>query len=304
MAMDKHPVPAEGECKVDKFQSREIRKIHHGGEWWFSVKDVVESLIDAVDGTSYVRTIRSRDPGLNSGWDQIVRTFPFQSGSGVQQTNFINIEGLFRLLQSVPSKKVEPFKKWLARVGFERLQEIENPELAVQRAIAIYRAKGYEDQWIEARIQNKVSREALTAEWQSRGVQGTDFGILTDAMSVETFGINTSQHKKVKGLKGQSLRDNMTPIELTLTTLGEQAAKEITKANDSRGLRSNLSSAKEGGRIAGTARRNIEEATGSKVVSSTNYLTEQQRINNAKAVQKVDAMLAELLQLPPKSAGN
>lgn len=287
MTQEEFLLPSEGESKVDLFRNKEIRKTLHEGEWWFSVKDVLEALTETTDGTRYASDLRKKDPGLNSRYSEITRTLPFSSGAGgVQNTTFINIEGIFRLIQSVPSTKAEPFKKWLAKVGFERLQEVQNPELAIKRAITLYRAKGYDDGWIDARIRNKVSREALTAEWNRRGVDGTYYGLLTDAISIKTFGIRTADHKTFKNLtQNQSLRDNMTPIELTLTTLGEQAATEITKATDARGYKENLNAAEEGGSIAGDARKKIEAATKQKVVSSTNYLTVRQRENNAKDLQ-------------------
>lgn len=248
-------IPLEGESKIDLFQKREIRKVLHEGEWWFSVKDVLEALTDTTDGNRYSRDLRNKDDGLREGWAEITRTLPFISPSrgGTQDTTFIDIEGLFRLMQSVPSAKAEPFKKWLARVGFERLQEIQNPELAIQRAITLYRAKGYDDEWIDARIRNKASRELLTAEWKNRGM--TDFiALLTDAISVATFGITTSEHKNIKGLAKQGLRDNMTPIELTLTTLGEQATTEIVRNTNPTSFQQHKNAAARGGSIAGTAR--------------------------------------------------
>src|SRR5258708_6675632 len=150
-------------------------------------------------------------------------------------------------MQSVPSGKAEEFKKWLAKVGFERIKEIQNPELAIKRAMTLYRAKGYKDDWIEARIQNKISREKLEAEWDHRGIEvGVQYAILTDAISVETFGITTKEHKTIKGLgKAHGLRDNMTPIELTLTTLGEQATTEIAKTQNVQGMVENLEAAKK-----------------------------------------------------------
>ena len=198
-------------------------------------------------------------------------------------------------MQSVPSTKAEPFKKWLAKVGFERLEELENPELAIKRAITIYRAKGYGDDWIDARIRNKASQELLTAEWHERGM--TDYiGLLTDAISLGTFGLRTAEHKAFKGLKSQNLRDNMTPIELTLTTLGEQATREITKSTNPQSVQQHMAVADRGGRIAGTARRSIENATGQRVVSSTNYLTPRQRENNAQSnPRNLGEMLAKLL---------
>jgi len=275
-------LPCEGESKIDLFQRREVRKTLHEGEWWFSVKDVLEALTDTSDGTRYAGDLRKKDPGLNSTYSEITRTLPFETTTrGTQNLVFINIEGVFRLMQSVPSAKAEPFKKWLAKVGFERLQENENPELIVKRAIATYRAKGYDDEWIDARIRNKASRDLLTEEWSRRGM--ADYiALLTDAVSLGAFDITTGQHKTIKGLKSQALRDNMTPLELTLTTLGEQATREITKTTNPETFPEHKTAAYRGGRIAGAARQNIERATGQKVVSPKNYLTEAQRLNNAR----------------------
>jgi prophage antirepressor-like protein len=299
MPTDKLPFPREGESKIDVFQRSEIRKVMHEGEWWFSVKDILEALTGTTEGNRYSRDLRTKDEGLRATWAEITRILPFDTASrGVQNTTFINIEGTFRMMQSVPSAKAEPFKKWLAKVGFERLQEIQNPELALKRAITLYRAKGYDDEWIDARIRNKASREILTAEWDRRGMTPY-IGLLTDAMSVETFGINTKTHKEIKGIKGQSLRDNMTPIELTLCTLGEQATTEIIKVVNPMTYQTNRNCAVEGGHIAGQARRQIERATGNKVVSSQNYLTEKQRQNNAKnRLPGLNELLDRLLNVP------
>lgn len=294
MTQDMLPIPNEGEGKIELFKKREVRKLMHNGEWWFSVKDVLEALTNSTDGNRYSRDIRERDPGLKANWDEITQTLPFQTGGGTQKTTFIDIEGMFRLIQSIPSEKVEPFKKWLAKVGFERLQEIENPELAVKRAITLYRAKGYDDEWIDARIRNKASHEQLTAEWDKRGMT-KNIGLLTDAISVGTFGVSTREHKAIKKLKGQSLRDNMTPIELTLTTLGEQATAQITKTNNPVTAAQHMQVASQGGRIAGNARKNLEHATGQKVLSPTNYLTERQRKNNQKELPDYGSILDRLL---------
>jgi hypothetical protein len=278
----KIPSPSEGESKIDLFQRHEVRKVMSDGEWWFAVKDVLEVLTDTKDGTRYASDLRKKDVGLNAMYSEITRTLGFETKTrGKQATTFINIEGIFRLMQSVPSIKAEPFKKWLARVGFERLQEIQNPELAIKRAVALYRAKGYDDSWIEARISNKASREMLTAEWHRRGM--TQYmGLLTDAISIETFGIGVSVHKSIKNLKTQNLRDNMTPIELTLTTLGEQTTTGIIKTTNASSFQQHKNASIRGGRIAGNARKEIEEATGQKVVSSENYLTPIQIHNNAR----------------------
>ncbi len=292
-------LPTEGESKIDLFQKKEIRKVLHDGEWWICVKDAVEAVTGTSDGTRYVADLRRKDEGLDQRYSEITRTLPFKSAGGTQKTTFINIEGVFRLMQSVPSAKAEPFKKWLAKVGFERLEEAQNPELAIKRAIALYRAKGYDDEWIDARIRNKASRELLEAEWSSRGVIEY-IAFLTDAISLGTFGIRTAEHKRIKGLKSQPLRDNMTPIELTLTTLGEQATREITKSTNPTGVQQHMNVASQGGRIAGNARVNIERATGKPVVSNTNYLTPKQRENNAKTNPKnLNEVLDKLLNPAP-----
>lgn len=295
-------IPKEGESKTDLFHKKEIRKVMHNGEWWFSVKDILEGLTDTKDGTRYASDLRRKDSGLNERYSEITRTLPFASSGGLQQTTFINIEGIFRLMQSVPNGNAEPFKRWLAKVGFERLQEINNPELAIKRAVTLYRAKGYDDEWIDARIRNKASRELLTSEWQKRGVSDY-FGLLTDAISIKTFNISIQEHKRIKGLKGQNLRDNMTPLELTLTTLGEQATREITKSTNAKGLQANMNAAKQGGSIAGSARHRIEQATGQKVVSSRNYLTAIQRANNAQSssLPNLDDTLKRLLRIKSES---
>jgi DNA-damage-inducible protein D len=298
------PLPCEGESKIDLFQRQQVRKTFHDGEWWFSVKDVFETLTGTSDGTRYAADLRRKDPGLDARYSEITRTLPFKSPGGIQKTTFTNIEGVFRLMQSVPSTKAEPFKKWLAKVGFERLQEAENPELAVKRAITLYRAKGYDDDWIEARIRNKASREMLCDEWQDRGMTKY-IALLTDAISIGTFGIRTAKHKELKSLtKSQSLRDNMTPIELTLTTLGEQATREITKSTNPSSLKQHMSVADQGGRIAGSARRSIESATSQSVVSTDNYLTPRQRENNAqKNPHNLNELLQKLLN-PPSASDN
>lgn len=296
MIQNELPLPSEGESKVDLFRKKEVRKTLHDNEWWFSVKDVVEALVDTPNGTHYIRTVRSRDPGLQEWWAQNVLGLPFISKRGVfQNTLFVNIEGIFRLIQSIPSPKVEPFKKWIAKTAFERLQEIQNPELAVKRAIALYQAKGYDNGWIDARIRNTVSRKELTDEWKARGIEGVDYAILTDAIAIQTFGVSTKEHQELKGLKSQSLRDNMTPIELTLTTLGEQTTTQIARVKNAQGRKQNLEAALRGGQVAGTARKDIEAATGVPVVSTENFLTAKQRANNSKGMPNFDEIITRLL---------
>jgi len=289
-----------GESKIDIFKKKEVRKIFNEGEWWFSVKDVLEVLVETPDGSRYSRDLRDRDDSLKARWAEITRTIPFKAGMTTQNTTFINIEGIFRLMQSVPSGKAEDFKKWLAKVGFERIQEIQNPEIAVKRAMTFYKAKGYGDDWIEARIQNKISREKLENEWNKRGIEvGFQYAILTDAISIETFGITTKAHKEYKSLgKLQGLRDNMTPIELTLTTLGEQATTEIAKTRNAKGMIENLDAAKRGGSIAKVARLQLEDATKKSVVSRENYLTDRQK-NNQQLPSEFDKTIKGLLNQGP-----
>lgn len=292
----KLPFAQDGESKIDLFKDKQVRKVFDHGEWWFSVKDILEALTDTSDGTRYAADLRRKDEGLNKGYSEITRTLKYGSNGGAQETTFIKIEGIFRLMQSVPSGKAEAFKKWLAKVGFERIQEIENPELAITRAMALYAAKGYPAEWIEARIQNKISREQLVSEWEKRGIVTEQYAILTDAISVETFNVHIKEHKEIKSLgKNHNLRDNMTPIELTLTTLGEQATKEIAKTRNAKGFLANLNAAKSGGHIAGTARIQIEQETKKPVISKENYLTERQR-QNVSLPESFDKIVKKIVE--------
>jgi len=184
---------------------------------------------------------------------------------------------MLRIIQSIPSPKAEPFKRWLAEVGAERLEEIENPELAAERLRQIYRAKGYSDDWIERRLQSIVTRNELTDEWQNRDVkEGREVAILTAEIARATFGMTPGEHKKLKQLKRENLRDHMTGLELAFTILGEAAATEITRQEDAQGFAENQIAARKGGRIAGNARRELEAETGKPVVSATNYLDKPQ----------------------------
>ena len=228
-------LPFEGESKIDLFQKKEVRKVLYEGEWYFVIEDVVRVLTDSTNPKDYLNKLRRRDGELNKGYGQFVHPLYITTTGGRQLINCINIQNTLRLIQSIPSRKAEPFKRWLAKVGFERLQEIQNPDIAIKRATFLYKTKGYDDEWIEARIRNKTSRDVLTSQWD-RGGMSRYIGLLTDAISVETFGIKTARHKQIKGLKSQNLRDNMTPIELTLTTLGEQATTEIIKSSNPNSL--------------------------------------------------------------------
>lgn len=269
--------------KLALFQKKEIRRQLHGGEWWFVINDVVEALTDSADPAQYLRRMRQRDEEIaklfsepvEKGAVQIVPplALSFDTPGGKQKFLCWNTEGLFRLIQSIPSKKAEPFKRWLARVGYERIQEIENPELAQKRMKALYRAKGYDDQWIERRVRGIAIRQELTDEWDKRGASSQqDYAILTAEISKATFGVTPSQYKKLKGLKRENLRDHMDDLELLFTQLGEAATTEIARTDDVHGMPENIDAARRGGTIAGGARQQLEQETGRGVVKPANHL--------------------------------
>lgn len=259
------------------FQGRQVRKVLHNDEWFFSVQDVVAVLADSVDPRQYIKKLRARDPALDSKWGTICTPLPLVAPDGkLRPSHCANTQGLFRIIQSIPSPKAEPFKAWLAQVGAERVQEIENPELASQRAREIYKAKGYPDDWIEKRMRSIAIREELTDEWKGRGVEEQkDFAILTAEISRATFGVTPSQHKAIKGLERQNLRDHMNDLELIFSMLGEAATTEITRAKDARGFTESKSAATEGGSVAGRARKELEQKSGRKVVTAENFLPEK-----------------------------
>ena len=259
--------------KIAIFKGQKVRKTIHNNEWWFVVEDAVLALIDSSDPKQYVSRMKQRDSELNKGWVQIVHTLSVKTEGGTQRMNCANTEGIFRIIQSIPSPKAEPFKRWLARVGYERVQEIEDPELATKRTRALYKAKGYSDDWIEKRMRGIAIREELTDEWQKRGAKlQKDYEILTAEISKATFGITPSQYKKLKGLKRENLRDHMGDFELIFTMLGERATTEIHRTEDSQGIPKLKKDAKEGGDIAGVAQRKLEKRLGRSVVSNKNFL--------------------------------
>jgi len=266
--------------KIVVFESREIRRTLHNDEWWFVVVDVVSALTDSADPTQYVNRMRQRDLELSKGWVQIVHTLSIDTAGGKQKLNCANTAGIFRIIQSIPSPKAEPFKLWLAKVGYERIQEIENPELATQRTRSLYKAKGYSEDWIEKRLRGIAIRDELTDQWQKRGVnKQREYEILTAEISKATFGMTPSLYKKYKGLKRENLRDHMTDLELIFSMLGEASIKEITFNKNAKGFIENKKAAIEGGNIAGNARRELEHKSGKKVISRENYkqVTQKQK---------------------------
>jgi len=259
------------------FQGKQIRRIWHNDEWYFVLEDIVSVLTDSKDTKQYIQRMKQRDEPLAEGWVQIVHTLAVDTAGGKQKMNCVNTKGAFRIIQSIPSPKAEPFKRWLAKVGYERIQEIENPELAQERAKEYYELKGYPKNWIDKRIRGIAIRQDLTDEWKHRGIEeGKDYAILTNEISKATFGVPIKKHKEIKGIdpkfKNQNLRDNMTDLELIFNMLGEASTTEITRTRDAQGFVENLGAARKGGEIAGGARQKLEQETGKSVVSSDNYL--------------------------------
>ena len=224
---------------------------------------MIAALSDSVDPQGYLKDMRRRDPELAKGWGQIATPLSIVTDGGPQRLNCANTEGLFRLIQSIPSPKAEPFKRWLAKVGYERIQEIEDPELATKRARALYVAKGYSADWIEKRIRSIAIRDELADEWKQRGVrEQREYAILTAEISKATFGLTPSEYTKLKGLKRQNLRDHMTDLELIFSMLGEASTTEIARNRDVQGLVENRRAAHSGGTVAGNARRDLESKSG------------------------------------------
>ena len=259
--------------RIDVFKGREIRRTLHNNEWWFVVTDVVSVLTDSVNPSDYIKKMRSRDKELGKGWGQIVTPLSIETSGGNQKLNCANTEGIFRIIQSIPSAKAEPFKRWLAKVGYERVQEIEDPELGTVRTRELYRAKGYSDDWIEKRMRGIAIRTELTDEWKNRDVgDSREYAILTAEISKATFGMTPAEYKEHKKLQRENLRDHMTDLELIFSMLGEAASTEITRTQDAQGFDENRVAAHKGGRIAGDARQKLELESGRKVVSDENYL--------------------------------
>lgn len=259
------------------FKGKKIRKIIHNDQWYFSIVDVVELLTESANPRRYWSDLKSKlieNEGFSQLYDKIVQLKLVANDGKMRATETANTETIFRVIQSIPSPKAEPLKKWLAKVGYERIQEIEDPELASKRMRAIYKAKGYPDDWIEKRMRGIAIRETLTKEWEQRGVQEQrEYAILTAEISEATFGLKPSEHKKLKSLKRENLRDHMTDLELIFTMLGEASTTEIAIQQDAQGFKENKTAAQAGGKIAGNARKELEAKSGKGVVSPSNFLT-------------------------------
>ena len=262
---------------IKLFESTQIRSVWLEDEkqWFFSVVDVVGALTGSAKPRDYWYRIKQREKISGIELSTICRQLKLPSPDGKErETDCADAEGLLRIIQSIPSPKAEPFKRWLAQVGYERLQEIENPELAAQRMRAIYQSKGYSPEWIEKRVRGIAIRDELTGEWQKRGVkEQREYAILTAEISKATFGMTPSEYRDLKelGQTNDNLRDHMSDLELIFTMLGEASTTEITRQHDAQGFGPNRSAARAGGKVAGNARRDLERKSGRKVATNQNY---------------------------------
>jgi prophage antirepressor-like protein len=272
----------EGEFQMVIFKGHEIRKVCHEDEWWFSVIDVVGAISQSSNPRRYWSDLKrdlTEKEGYNELYEDIVQ-LPLQGKDGkLYQTAAATVETLFRIIQSIRSPNAEPAKRWLAKVGYERIQETQNPELAIKRAILTYQLQGRSDDWIDKRVRSIVVRKELTSEWKKRGIEGREYGLLTSIISQNTFGgVDPNGHKRVKGLgKNHNLRDHFTDLELIFIMLGERSTQEVAKVRDAQGLSANKAAAQAGGSVAGRARVDLERQTSQRVVSPSNFLKGGQR---------------------------
>jgi len=264
--------------QIALFKGREIRKILHKNEWWFSILDVVAVLAETPSPKTYWSKMKDRDKEISQPfpfWEQL--KLVAEDGK-MRETDCADTEGIFRIIQSIPSPKAEPFKRWLARVGYERVQEIENPELATKRTRMLYKLKGYSEDWIEKRMRGIAIREELTDEWEKRGAkEKRDYEILTAEISKATFGVTPSQYKKLKGLKRENLRDHMDDFELIFNMLGERSTTEIHRNENSVGIKKLKNDAQRGGKVAGNARKELEKELGRSITTKNNFLPKYRR---------------------------
>ena len=279
------------ENKIVVFQDKKIRRIWHNDDWWFSVVDVVAVLTEQEEyqrARKYWNKLnqRLRDEGSEVVTNCHRLKFTAEDGK-LRETDCANVKSIFRIIQSIPSPKAEPFKQWLAQVGYERVQEIENPELAQKRMKAIYQAKGYSDEWIEKRARGIAVRQELTDEWKKRGVEeNKEYAILTNEISKAAFGKTVEEYKQFKGLKKENLRDHMDDLELIFTMLGEASTTKIARSKDAKGFSENKEAAVKGGKIAGDAREKLEIESGEAVLTKENYLDEPEKIKRLRLKNK------------------
>lgn len=258
------------ESIIKAFDGKNIRIVWNEKEekYYFSIVDVVQVLTDSSNPTDYIKKMKVRDKNLAQGWGQIVTPLAYQTLGGKQKINFADLEGIFRIIQSIPSKKAEPIKRWLAEVGAQRIDQMIDPEQAFQMAVEDYRRQGYSDRWITERMKSIQMRKELTDEWERSGIhEQKDFAILTNVLTKAWSGMTTGEYKRFKGLTKENLRDNMTNIELALNTLAEVATTEISKQRNPKGFSESRQAAQTGGKIAKDARDNLEKELGRSVVT-------------------------------------
>jgi DNA-damage-inducible protein D len=267
--------------KLVVFQDKNIRRIWHNNGWYFSAIDVVQVLTDSSNPRNYWSMLKKREleAGIELSTNCVQLKLEAPDGK-LRETDCANTKSLFRIIQSIPSKKAEPFKQWLAKVGYERIEEIENPELGQDRIKSYYELKGYPKEWIDKRLRGIAIRQELTDEWKDRDVKTEkEFAILTNEISKATFGKTVAEYKEFKALKKQNLRDHMSDLELIFTMLGEASTTAITKEEDSKGLDECKDSAVKGGHVAGRARKDLENNLGKGIVSKKNYLQENKKVS-------------------------
>lgn len=270
---------------IQLFEERKVRTVWDSEQekWYFCVADVVEALTESVNPTDYIKKIKKRDPELAKGWGQIVTPLSIQTAGGKQRVNCATQQGIFRIIQSVPSKKAEPFKQWMAQVASQRLDQMQDPELSIDQAIADYKRLGYNDAWINQRIKSIEVRKELTDEWKRTGVkEGLEYASLTDIITREWSGFTTREYKQLKGLKKENLRDNMTNLEIALNILAEASTTELSKQRDPKGFKAQKQVAKEGGSVARAARNQLEDKLGRSIISSekaSDYLLPEKEDN-------------------------
>ncbi len=258
------------------FENKEIRKVWHNEQWYFSVVDVIEALTDSNNPNRYWTDLKRRsEKESGQSYAFCVRLNLPRTGGKNYPSDCANTEGVFRIIQSIPSPKAEPIRLWLAEQGRRTIEETENPELITQRQMEVYKAKGYSDEWIKRRMETINTRNLLTDEWKARDVkEGKEYAFLTAVIAKGTFGVTPSEHKDIKGLTKQNdnLRDHMTPLELIFTALGEEMTRQTAIKEDAQGFDENKTAAVRGGQMAGKARATIEAESGSRVVSPENFL--------------------------------
>lgn len=266
----------EGESKLELFKGKKIRAVFHNEEWYYSIIDIISSIVETNLPKRYWSDLKKQlqeKEGFIQLYEKIVQLKFLAADGKKYATDTADVETIFRIIQSIPSKKAEVFKRWLAKVGYERIQEMQNPSIGIKRNIAQYKVLGRSDDWIKGRIKGSMTRNELTDEWAKRGIEGREYGTLTNTISQGAFEVDTNKHKEIKGLKKHhSLRDNMSTLELAIMNLGEAATAEFARDRDNQGLQENLKSAKDGGDVAGKARKDIEKRTGKKVLTDQNFI--------------------------------